>query len=98
MPLFVKLRGGRVLDDELRARIAAQLRRDYSPRHVPDRIMQVAGIPMTLTGKKMEVPVRRVLMGAAPERAANRSAIANPEAWDYFVTYAATQTDYSLTG
>jgi acetoacetyl-CoA synthetase len=98
MPLFVKLRGDRVLDEELKGRIAARLRREYSPRHVPDRIMQVDGIPMTLTGKKMEVPVRRVLMGVVPERAANRSAIANPEAWDYFVSYARTQTDYSLAG
>lgn len=98
MPLFVKLREGRVLDEGLRERIRATLRRDYSPRHVPDAIYQVAAIPTTLTGKKMEVPVRRILMGVAPERAANREAVANPQALDYFVEYARRQSDYSLAG
>ncbi len=96
MPLFVKLREGRVLDEGLRERIRATLRRDYSPRHVPDAIHEVPGIPLTLTGKKMEVPVRRILMGVPPERAANRDAVANPQALDYFTRYAHSQTDYSL--
>jgi acetoacetyl-CoA synthetase len=97
MPLFVKLRNDATLDDALREKIRATLRREYSPRHVPDKIYQVEGIPYTLTGKKMEVPVRKILMGVSPEKAANRDAVANPQALDYFIHYKNTQTDYSLT-
>jgi acetoacetyl-CoA synthetase len=96
MPLFVKLRSGASLDETLREKIRTTLRREYSPRHVPDKIYQVEGIPYTLTGKKMEVPVRKILMGVAPEKAANRDAVANPQALDYFVDYTRKQTDYSL--
>jgi acetoacetyl-CoA synthetase len=97
MPLFVKLKEGLALDEGISERIRATLRREYSPRHVPDRIYQVAAIPYTLTGKKMEVPVRKILMGVAPEKAANRDAVANPHALDYFVDYARAQKDYSLS-
>lgn len=97
MPLFVKLKEGTRLDESLTERIRATLRREYSPRHVPDRIYQVDSIPFTLTGKKMEVPVRKILMGVHPEKAANRDAVANPHALDYFIDYARRQTDYSLT-
>jgi acetoacetyl-CoA synthetase len=91
MPLFVTLRGGRILDESLTRRVGEQLRRDYSPRHVPDKIYQVQAIPYTLTGKKLEVPVRRILMGVAPEKAANRAALMNPAALDYFIDYAKNQ-------
>ena len=64
---------------------------------MPDKIYQVAAIPFTLTGKKMEVPVRKILMGVAPGKAANRDAVANPQALDYFAEYARTQKDYSLS-
>jgi acetoacetyl-CoA synthetase len=94
MPLFVKLRGERVLDEPTRERIRARLRKDYSPRHVPDRVYQVEAIPMTLTGKKLEVPIRRILMGMPAEKAANRAALANPGALDFFIAYAKNQTDY----
>jgi len=87
MPLFVQLQPGSRLDDGLRDRIRDRLRRDGSPRHVPDRIEQVEAIPYTLTGKKMEIPVRRILMGVPPERAASRDAMANPQALDFFVRY-----------
>jgi acetoacetyl-CoA synthetase len=97
MPLFVKLKSAAVLDEPLRDKIRATLRREYSPRHVPDKIYQVESIPFTLTGKKMEVPVRKILMGVAPEKAANRDAVANPQALDWFIAYATNQTDYSLT-
>jgi acetoacetyl-CoA synthetase len=63
---------------------------------VPDRVVQVSGIPMTLTGKKMEVPVRKILLGAAPEQAANRNAMVNPQTLDDFVAYARSQRDYRL--
>ncbi len=93
MPLFVKLRGGRRLDESLTRRVGEQLRRDYSPRHVPDKIYQVQEIPYTLTGKKLEVPIRRILMGADPDQAANRAALMNPAALDYFIDYAKTHRD-----
>lgn len=96
MPLFVKLRAGKTLDDATRERIRVRLRTDYSPRHVPDKIYPVEAIPVTLTGKKLEIPVRRILMGVHPERAANRAAMANPAALDFFIDYAKTQSDYSL--
>jgi acetoacetyl-CoA synthetase len=96
MPLFVKLKEGKRLDAAVVERIKQKLRTEYSPRHVPDKIYQVEDIPHTLTGKKLEVPVRRILMGVPPEKAANRDAVANPKALDYFVTYTASQRDYSL--
>jgi acetoacetyl-CoA synthetase len=96
MPLFVKTRNDAPLDEDIASQIRARLRREYSPRHVPDKIFQVRAIPYTLTGKKMEVPVRRILMGVPAEKAANRAAVANVEALDYFIEYARTQRDYSL--
>jgi acetoacetyl-CoA synthetase len=96
MPLFVKLGAGRVLDQVLERRIVECLRREYTPRHVPDKIIAVPDIPMTRTGKKMEVPVRRILMGTPADQAANRDVMANPDALQYFVDYARTQRDYSL--
>jgi acetoacetyl-CoA synthetase len=98
MPLFVKLRAGHTLDAPLKERIRSRMRSDYSPRHVPDEIYAVDAIPYTLTGKKMEVPVRRILMGVSPDKAANRSAMANFEALDYFIDYARTQTQHLLSG
>lgn len=97
MPLFVKLKGEGALTPDVEERIRAQIRKEYSPRHVPDRIFRVSAIPYTLTGKKMEVPVRRILMGVPVEKAANRAAMANVESLEYFVTYARTQSDYQLT-
>jgi len=94
MPLFVKLKPGFTLDDGVRSRIAARLREDCSPRHVPDRMYAVEAVPYTLTGKKMEVPVRKILMGWPLEKAASRDAMMNPEAIDYFVRFAQESIDY----
>ena len=96
MPLFVTLAEGAVLDDALRGKIAGRLRSEYTARHVPDKIIVVPAIPATLTGKKMEVPVRKILLGARPDDAANRNAMANPQALDAFAEYARTQQDYRL--
>jgi len=96
MPLFVKLAPDATLDAALETKIRDTLRREYTPRHVPDKIYQVPAIPYTLTGKKMEVPVRRILMGVAPEKAANRSAVSDPGALDFFIDYAQRQQDYRL--
>jgi acetoacetyl-CoA synthetase len=98
MPLFVKLRPGLTLDGEIAEAINATLRRECSPRHVPDEILQVDAIPYTLTGKKMEVPVRKILMGWAPEKAASRDAMSNPAAMDYFVRLAAERTGAAPNG
>jgi len=98
MPLFVKPRAGTALDERLIERIRTSLRSENSPRHVPDKIYAVDAIPYTLTGKKLEVPVRRILMGKEPDKAANRSAIANPEALDFFIAFARERRDYPLDG
>ncbi|MBI3750117.1 MAG: acetoacetate--CoA ligase [Chloroflexi bacterium] len=82
--LFVALRDGRPLDDDLRRRIATELRDELSPRHVPDQITAVAVIPRTLSGKKLEVPVKRILLGAPPDATASRDALADPAALEPF--------------
>jgi acetoacetyl-CoA synthetase len=96
MPLFVQLAPGGELDDELVARLRRRLREEYTPRHVPDRIIAVRAIPLTRSGKKMEVPVRRLLLGADPAAVADPSAMADPDALADFVEYARAQQDYSL--
>jgi len=85
--LFVKLPEGETLTDVLKKSICAKLRADYTPRHIPDEIYQVDEIPYTLTGKKMEVPIRKILMGRDPEKSANRDAMSNPNSLDYFITF-----------
>ncbi len=82
--LYVVPAEGYRLDDDLAARLRAALRNQLSPRHVPDEIHQVPGIPRTLSGKKLEVPVCKILLGADPERAADPNALANPEVLKYF--------------
>ena len=82
--LFVVPAAGCELDDDLAGRLRAALRSQLSPRHVPDEIRPVPGIPRTLSGKKLEVPVRKILLGTEPERAADPDALANPEVLAYF--------------
>jgi acetoacetyl-CoA synthetase len=82
--LFVVPAEGAELDDALRERIAAELRRSLSPRHVPDAVYAVPAVPRTLSGKKLEVPVKRILRGTPAEAAASRGALANPESLDAF--------------
>jgi acetoacetyl-CoA synthetase len=89
MPLFVVLREGATLDDDLVARIKRRIREDCSPRHVPNEVHQIAEVPRTLSGKALEVPVKRILMGQPPDKAASRESLANPAALDYFVELAA---------
>jgi acetoacetyl-CoA synthetase len=86
--LFVALSENIGLDDELRGRIASELRGTLSPRHVPDTIEAVPAIPKTLTMKKLELPVKRILLGDPPEKVASRDALADPQALDAFVAYA----------
>jgi acetoacetyl-CoA synthetase len=89
MPLFVVLREGAKLNDELVREIARRVRAHCSPRHVPDQVFAIAEVPRTLSGKVLEVPVKRILMGAPAEQAASRDSLANPAALDYFTEMAA---------
>jgi len=84
MTLFVVLRDGTILDDSLEAEIRRRIREDCSPRHVPDAVLAAPEIPRTLSGKILEVPVKRLLMGAPPAEVASRDSLANPEALDWF--------------
>jgi acetoacetyl-CoA synthetase len=88
MPLFVVLAGDAELDDDLTARIADRLRTDCSPRHVPNDVISVPEVPRTLTGKVLEVPVKRILGGEPLEAVVSRSATANPQALEFFVELA----------
>jgi acetoacetyl-CoA synthetase len=85
MPLFVVLREGASLDDALVGLIRRRVREDCSPRHVPDEILAVPEVPRTLSGKVLEIPVKRILGGAAVEDVVSRESLANPAALDYFV-------------
>ena len=88
MPLFVVLREGASLDDSLVAAIRKRVREDCSPRHVPNEIRAIPAVPRTLSGKVLEVPVKRILSGTPADEAASRESLANPEALDYFVSLA----------
>jgi acetoacetyl-CoA synthetase len=91
MPLFVVLREGAELDDDLRREIARRVRAECSPRHVPNDVYAIAEVPRTLSGKVLEVPVKRILMGTPPERAASRDSLQNPAALEWFVELAAAR-------
>ncbi len=83
--LFVKLKDGSTLDVELKNNIKMRLRKDLSPRHVPDFIYQINDIPVTLNGKKLELPVKKILLGNNPDEVINKSSVKNPESLQYFV-------------
>jgi acetoacetyl-CoA synthetase len=91
MPLFVVLQEGAKLDDDLESEIKRRIREQCSPRHVPNEIFQIAEVPRTLSGKVLEVPVKRILMGEPAAKAASRDSLANPAALDYFTEFAAGQ-------
>jgi len=89
--LFVQLRQGHALDEPLRQRLRASIRQALSARHVPDEIHQVEAVPRTLSGKKMELPVKKLLLGAAPEQVLKRDAMANSDSVDWFRAFAAAR-------
>jgi acetoacetyl-CoA synthetase len=91
MPLFVVPADGSDVDDALRGKITRALRSQLSPRHVPDEIVGVAAVPRTLTGKKLEVPVKRILTGSAVDDAASRGALVNPESLEPIEALAAAR-------
>ena len=87
MPLFVVLNDGVVLDEALKQKINRQLRTQFSPRHVPDEIIAVQEIPYTISGKKMEAPVKKILMGIDPQKAVTKDAMKNPDSLDVFMNF-----------
>lgn len=91
MPLFVQLAKGAVLDDALKSTITTRLRTERSPRHVPDEIIEAPEIPVTLTGKKMEVPLRKLFLGQPLDKVASKDATRNPAALDWFAAFAAAR-------
>lgn len=98
MLLFVVLTDGARLDDRLVARLRARIRCECSPRHVPDEVIAVPEVPRTLTGKLLEVPIKRILMGHDPRSAANREGLATPAAFDWFVEFARRRSRTSQSG
>jgi len=88
MPLFVVLRENMQLDDELKAKIKARLRSNVSPHHVPDEIIAIPDVPRTLSGKKLEVPIKKLFMGVPVEKAVSRGALGNPQSLQFFVEFA----------
>jgi acetoacetyl-CoA synthetase len=88
MPLFLKLQTESKLSEELIARIKKIIRTAFTPRHVPDKLLEVTDIPYTISGKKMETPIKRILMGAAPEDVINKDSMRNPEALDQYIEFA----------
>ena len=92
MPLFVVLREGAVLDERLEGEVRRRIRAECSPRHVPDELVAIDEVPRTLSGKILEVPVKRILMGAPPEQVASRDSLQNPAALDPFVAMAAKRS------
>jgi len=89
MPLFVQLTDDAELDEELRKRIATVISEQASPRHVPDEVIAVPGIPRTRTGKRLEVPIKRMFAGIAPDQAVDRNAVDDVAALEWFIHYAA---------
>jgi acetoacetyl-CoA synthetase len=89
--LFVVMADAAVLNEAVRSEITSRLRADLSPRHVPDEIIAVRAIPRTFSGKKLEVPVKRILRGEDPDAVAARSALLDPDALDLFSDIAATR-------
>jgi acetoacetyl-CoA synthetase len=88
MPLFVVLRPGLTLDNAMTARINAAIRTALSPRFLPNAIFQVAEIPRTLSGKKQELPIKKLMLGQPLEKVINREAMANPGCLDWYVAFA----------
>ena len=97
MPLFVVLRAGSTLDAALRGRIAAAIRTALSPRFVPDAIFAVAEVPRTLSSKKQELPIKKLLLGQPIDKVVNRDAMANPGCLDWYVAFAAQRAAQAST-
>jgi acetoacetyl-CoA synthetase len=98
MPLFVALADGAALDDRLRQAVVRAIREGASPKHVPDDIIEVTAVPHTLTGKKLEIPVKRILLGAPASDVADLGAVDRPDALLAFAKYAVSTGSANHTG
>jgi len=87
MPLFVKMKNNTELTDDIKSQINNQLKKEYSPRHVPDEIIQVVDIPYTISGKKMEAPIKKILLGMSLEKSINFDSMRNPESVQFFIEF-----------
>jgi acetoacetyl-CoA synthetase len=92
MPLFVQLTEGIELDEQLRSAISSAIRHEASPRHLPDEIIAVPGIPRTRTGKRLEIPIKRLLTGGDPNQVVDRDAVDDVKALDWFIEFASRQS------
>jgi acetoacetyl-CoA synthetase len=92
MALFVVLKPGQLLDQALNDRLRKAIRVALSPRHVPNEILAVPSVPRTLTGKKLEVPIKKLLLGQPLEKVVARDALANPASLDWYVQFAAARS------
>jgi acetoacetyl-CoA synthetase len=88
MPLFVVMREGEILTEDLKKKINLTIRNEYTPRHVPDEIIPVPDIPYTISGKKTETPVKKILMGKDPKVVVNAGSLRNPQSMDFFISLA----------
>ena len=88
MPLFVVLKEGTSLDQNLKKQLKQQVRDNCSPRHIPDDIYEIKDVPRTLNGKKLEVPIKNILMGKSLDDAVSKDALSNPESLDFFIQFA----------
>ena len=92
MPLFVVPAAGVAFDDALKDKINAAIRAGVSARFIPNEIVQIAEVPRTLSGKKLEVPVKKLLLGGDPDKVVNRDSMANPDSFDQFIAYSAARS------
>ena len=92
MPLFVVLQQGVTLTEDLKKKINSTIRSEYTPRHVPDEIIVVPDVPYTISGKKTETPVKKVLMGKDPKKVVNAGSLRNPQAMDFFMELVKNRT------
>jgi acetoacetyl-CoA synthetase len=88
MPLFVLMNEGVELDESIKNKIKSTLKKEYTPRHVPDAIIEVKDLPYTISGKKMEAPVKKILLGFEISKAINIDSMKNPESIEFFIEYA----------
>src|SRR5260370_41956019 len=87
MPLFIVLRPGAELDDALKGKIRDRIRSNLTPHHVPDEVFAIAEVPRPLNGKKLEVPVKKLFMGAPLEKAISMDSMGNPQVMQYFIEF-----------
>jgi acetoacetyl-CoA synthetase len=92
MALFVVPQPPARLDETLKRRLLDAIRTQLSSRHVPNDVFEIEAVPRTISGKKLEVPVKKILLGVPAEKACNKSAMANPDSIDWFVNFAAQRT------